>query len=103
MVARIDDRQYQWLERLGNPRSDAVVRQLIANLPGQPVIDVATGSIMTGRSHVAVQNALRQLEDAGILHRPSERKWGRVWECDELLDLIDDFEESVSSRAPRAS
>jgi Fic family protein len=102
MAAAIEERQARWLERLGNPRSDAAVRQLIANLPGQPVIDVATSSKMTGRSHVAVQNALRQLEDAGILSRLNERKWGRVWECDELFDLIEDFEQSVSSRGSQA-
>jgi DNA-binding transcriptional ArsR family regulator len=98
MAAEIEERQAQWLERLGNPRSDAVVRRLIADLPGQPVIDVATGSRMTDRSHVAVQKALLQLEEAGILTRLNERKWGRVWECDELLDLVGDFEASVSSR-----
>jgi Fic family protein len=100
MALAIDERQARWLERLGNPRSDAAVRKLIADLPGQPVIDVATGSKLTGRSHVAVQNALAQLEEAGILSRLNERKWGRVWECDELLDLIEDFEESVSASGP---
>lgn len=97
MVSAIDDRQADWLERLGNPRSDAVVRQLIANLPGQPVIDVAAGSKLTGRSHVAVQNAISQLQDVGILSKLNERKWGRVWECDELLELVEGFEESVSA------
>jgi Fic family protein len=97
MAAAIDDRQAEWLERLGSPRSDAAVRRLIAQLPAQPVIDVATGCELIGRSHVAVQKALRQLEDAGILRRLNERKWGRVWECDELLELVEDFEESVSA------
>lgn len=50
---------------------------------------------MTGRSHVAVNKALRQLEDLGILRPINERKWGRAWECDEALDLVEDFEESV--------
>ena len=27
-------------------------------------------------------------EAAGILRRLNQRKWGRVWECDELLDLV---------------
>jgi hypothetical protein len=35
------------------------------------------------------------------LRRLNRRKWGRVWECDELLDLVEDFEESV--RAPGLS
>jgi hypothetical protein len=25
----------------------------------------------------------------------NERKWGRVWECDELLALVDGFERNV--------
>ncbi len=93
MASAIDERQADWLERLGNPRSDAVVRQLIANLPGQPVIDVSTASQLTGRSHVAVQNAISQLQDVGILSPLNERKWGRAWECDELLELLERFEE----------
>ena len=97
MALAIDDRQAEWLERLGNPRSDAVVRQLIANLPGQPVIDVATGSRLTGRSHVAVNKALAQMEEAGIVRKLSEKKWGRAWECDELLELLEDFEKSVTA------
>jgi Fic family protein len=97
MAAQIEDRQASWLERLGNPRRDAVVRQLVSLLPEQPVIDVAGGQRLTGRSHVSVQNALKQLEEAGILRRLNERKWGRVWECAELLELVEDFEEAVSS------
>ena len=97
IAARIEDRQAQWLKRLGNPRRDAVVRTILSALPEQPVTDVAAAQALTGRSHVSVQNALRQLEDAGILRRLNERKWGRVWECDELLELVEDFEEGVST------
>ena len=87
---------------VGKLRNDAVVRQLIANLPGQPVIDVAAGTKLTGRSHVTVNNGLIQLEEAGIIRRLNERKWGRAWECDELLDLIEEFEESVQRSFPGA-
>ncbi|HEX6689482.1 MAG TPA: Fic family protein [Solirubrobacterales bacterium] len=97
MASKIDNRQVQWLERLGNPRRDAVVHQLIANLPGQPVIDVAAGCRLTGKSYVTVNNGLLQMEEAGIVRRLNEKKWGRVWECDELLDLVEEFEESVTS------
>jgi hypothetical protein len=44
-----------------------------------------------------VNGALKQLEDVGILRRLNERKWGRSWECDELLDLVEGFEESVTT------
>ena len=45
------------------------------------------------------EKALQELELAGILQRLNERKWGRVWECDQLLNLVDAFEKRV--RIPR--
>lgn len=81
-----------WLERLGNPRRDSTARLLVAALSEQPVIDVATAKERTGRSHVAVQNALLALEGAGIISPLSERKWGRVWECPEIFNLVEDLE-----------
>ncbi len=81
--------QSTWLDALGQPRRDAAVRQLISALPGQPVIDVAVAQTLTGKSHVAIGKALQELERAGILQRLNERKWGRVWECDQLLNLVE--------------
>jgi len=95
LADRIEQRQSAWLDRLGRPRRDAAVRQLVSVLPQQPVIDVATAQRLTGKSHVAVGRALQQLEHAGVLNRLNERKWGRVWECDELFALVDSFEKSV--------
>lgn len=97
MTERIEALQSAWLERLGQPRSDSAARELISALPAQPVIDVATAQQLTGKSHVAVGNALGLLEGAGVLKALSKRKWGRVWECGELLALVDDFERSVST------
>ena len=96
-AAQVEAQQAEWLERLGRPRQDAAVSQLVHSMPEQPVLDVGVGRRLTGKSHVAVQNALARLEDVGILKRPNERKWGRVWECDELLDLVERFEESVAT------
>ena len=94
---RIEALQQEWLERLGRPRSDAAARQLIAALPSQPLIDVAAGQQLTGKSHVAVGNALNQLEASGIVRRLDERRWGRVWECTALLELVTDLEAQISS------
>jgi Fic family protein len=95
LAEEIEQLQSAWLEALGQPRRDAAVRQLVSALPQQPVIDVAVAQKLTGKSHVAVGNALQALERAGILNRLNERKWGRVWECDQLLNLVDAFEKSV--------
>ncbi len=32
-----------------------------------------------------------------MLKRLSERKWGRVWECDELLALVDQVERTMAT------
>ena len=95
LADEIEQLQSTWLDDLGQPRRDAAVRQLISALPQQPVIDVAVAQALTGKSHVAVGKALQELERAGILHRLNQRKWGRVWECDQLLNLVDAFENSV--------
>lgn len=91
--------QERWLDALGQPRRDAAVRQLVSALPQQPVIDVAVAQHLTGKSHVAIGRALQQLEDAKIIVRLNERKWGRVWECESLLTLVDSFERNVRTSA----
>jgi Fic family protein len=97
LAEAIEDLQAEWLERLGQPRRDAAVREIVSVLPAQPVIDVAVAQRLTGKSHVAVGKAIAQLEQAGVLQRLNERKWGRVWECGELLTLVEDFEKTVST------
>jgi Fic family protein len=91
----IEQLQSAWLDDLGRPRRDAAVRQLVSALPQQPVIDVAVAQQLTGKSHVAVGKALQQLERAGVLTRLNERRWGRVWEAEQLFNLVDAFEKSV--------
>lgn len=92
---RIEALQQGWIERLGNPRRGSAVRQLIASLPAQPVIDVPAGQRLTSKSHTTVGAALAELEAAGILRRLNQRKWGRLWECDELLELVSGFERQL--------
>jgi Fic family protein len=89
--------QSKWIEQLGNPRQDAAVRQLVAALPAQPVVDVATGQQITGKSHVAIGGALQKLEAVGVLKPLDERRWGRVWECEKLLNLVGSFEKKVAT------
>jgi Fic family protein len=100
LAEEIESLEEEWLRRVVGAREGSAVRLLIAALPAQPVLDAAGAGELIGRSHVAVNNALRQLEEAGILSRLNEKKWGRVWEADELLDLVEDFEGSVKVREP---
>lgn len=97
LAEAIEERQSSWLELLGQPRRDSAIRQLIGELPAQPVIDVPVAQALTGKSHVAAGSALRQLEAAGIISRLNERKWGRVWECEGLLALVDQVEKAMAT------
>lgn len=97
LTTAIEALQAVWIERLGRPRADATVRRLVEALPAQPVIDVAAGQQLTGRSHVAVGNALRQLEENGVIQKLNERRWGRLWECGELLNLLGRTEKELAT------
>jgi Fic family protein len=95
LAQSIEALEEKWLDRAGNPREGSAARRLIGALPERPVIDVAGAARLSGRSRVAASAALERLEEAGIVRRLNERKWGRLWECDELLELVEDFEASV--------
>lgn len=74
LAQRIEGLQTTWLDRLGQPRRDAAVRQLVSALPAHPVIDVPAAQQLTDKSHVAVGHAIAQLEEAGILKQLNERE-----------------------------
>lgn len=97
LALAIEGLQVRWLERLGQPRRDAAVREIVSVLLAQPVIDVLAAQRLTGKSHVAIGNAIAQLEEAGVLQKLNERKWGRVWECGELFALVETFERNLST------
>jgi Fic family protein len=97
LALAIEGLQVRWLERLGQPRRDAAVREIVSMLPAQPVIDVPAAQRLTGKSHVAIGNAIAQLEEAGVLQKLNERKWGRLWECGELFALVETFERNLST------
>jgi hypothetical protein len=61
------------------------------------VIDIPTSEVLTSKSHVSVGAAFRQLEKAGILVQLKQVKWGRVWECPELLQLVQDTERHIAT------
>jgi Fic family protein len=96
LAGQIEELGFDWIERLGRPRSDAAVRQIITVLTAYPVIDSGIATRVTGKSAVAATNALNQLEQAEVLAKVNDKKWGRVWECPELFDLITRFERELA-------
>jgi Fic family protein len=90
-VSAVTSLQDEWRVRLAEhsaPRSDSATWALIDVLPAHPIITVAVGAAATGRTKPAVNNAMAELADAGILNPVSESRRNRAWEAVGLLDLI---------------
>jgi Fic family protein len=101
-LVRVQDLQDLWRERLGvvGVRSDAASWRVIDILPGHPIISVPVAVAATGRAKAAIQQAVDQLTDAGVLEPLSSGKRNRQWEAIGLLPLAEDFETLRVARAP---
>jgi Fic family protein len=83
--------QEHWRELLrvqGAPRSDAAAWAVIDALPAHPVVTVAVATATTQRTKPAVNQAIAQLEHAGVLVPLSRSARNRAWEASGLLDLL---------------
>lgn len=79
------------MKETAHPRADAVVWPIIDSLPAHPVVTVAAGVAVTGRTSPAVRNAFAGLVQAGVLVPVAQSK-NRSWEATGLLDLIESLE-----------
>jgi Fic family protein len=88
--------QQQWREMLTAlspaPRADAAAWLLLDHLPAHPVLTGPAAVASTGRSKPAVNQAIEQLVNAGILEPLSSGARNRSWEPVGLVDLIERVE-----------
>jgi Fic family protein len=89
-LERVRSQQNEWRAQLKPhvTRADAAAWLLIDELPAYPIISTAIGVAATGRTRPAVNQAIDQLVQAGILIPLGESKRNRLWEADGLLDLL---------------
>lgn len=97
LAARIEELGDEWLALLGNPRSDASSRRIIEALPAEPIVTVARAAAIASVSNTAADDAVRALEQAGILQPVDERRRGRRWEAPDVFALLDDFERELAT------
>ncbi len=93
--ARVSNLQEEWRTKLrdsSDPRSDAAAWTMIDELPAHPIISVPVAVAITGRTKPAINNAMGQLAEAGVLIPMTELRRNRAWEADGLLDLIAELE-----------
>ncbi|HEY2703730.1 MAG TPA: Fic family protein [Candidatus Dormibacteraeota bacterium] len=89
----LDELENEWLERAGRPRQGSSARRLIQQLPGVPILDVATAAEILGVSFPAANQAVARLASAGVLRPVREQaRRSRRWVAADVVGLLDGFE-----------
>lgn len=93
-LVRVQALQQSWRETLAplGVRADAAAWRLIDVLPGHPIISQPVAVEATGRTRPAVQRAIDQLVESGVLLPLTSGRRNRQWEAAGLLDLSGNFE-----------
>jgi Fic family protein len=100
-LERVQALQQEWRKRLAPfvRRADAAAWLVIDVLPAHPIVSVPIAAAVTRRTRPAVNQALAQLQAAGVLILLGESRRNRSWEATGLLDLLAGLE----AAAPAAS
>jgi Fic family protein len=97
LASRLAELQATWRERSGKPRRHSSVEALIVALPAHPIVTVATGQKLLGRSKQAVNAAIAVLAERGVLRPLTLARRNRAWEARDLFDLVDDVERELAT------
>jgi Fic family protein len=105
-IGAVQELTARWRVQLGAasaPRSDAAAWALLQILPAHPIITAPAAAAATRRAKAAIYQALRELEDAGVIAPLSESRRNQSWEAVGLLDLLASRVRSASSDGGRVS
>ncbi len=89
--------QERWREAVGKVRSDSAAVRLIEALPGAPVLTVQAAAALIGRSNQATNEAIRQLQAAGVLQQTTVGRRNRAFEAPALIDAFTALERRLAS------
>jgi Fic family protein len=94
---RVREIQDEWREMLGRIRADSATALLLSALPGAPVLTVKTASAVIGRSYPQTNEAVRRLEEAGVLRRTTVGRRNRGFEAPAILQAFTALERQLAS------
>lgn len=83
----LDDIRMGWRERTSF-RANSAGDLLIDVLPGTPVVSIATAAQLIGRSYPATRQAVRSLEEAGILKQNSRNRKSGIYVAEEVVSAL---------------
>jgi Fic family protein len=97
LAERIAALQAEWRERAGCPRRGSAADRLIALLPSQPIVSVATARAALGGSDESMRLALNELEARRVVRQITAGRYARAWAADELFDLLNAYERGLAT------
>jgi predicted metal-dependent hydrolase len=97
-VQRLQDHWRELLLTGSDPLADAAAWRVIDALPAHPVITLPVAVTAVRRSKAVVNQALAELEAAGVLSRLAGGQRNRTWEAAGLLDLLAGLDQARALR-----
>lgn len=99
--ALVDALVTSWREqvtaRVGPPRAEAAFWVLLGLLPAAPLITARSAVELTGRSERAIDGAIAQMVEAGVLKQVGGRVRYRLFEAVGVFDLVTETERALAS------
>lgn len=89
----------KWKSKIGEYRQGSAIDIMLQELPGRPLVSVASTMELTGKSFSAANEAIGQLTDKGILRPIRSVQRNRLFEASEITDM----EQTIINRAIPAS
>lgn len=94
---RVQKVQVRWRSQLGRIRAGSAAELLVERLPGAPIVTVRTAADLIDRSYQQTNEAIRRLEEAGILTRTTVGRRNRAFEARAILDAFNNLERQLAS------
>lgn len=96
LVETIARRREAWRVATGHPRRDSIVARFIESLPSTPLVSAESAARQLAVDPNVARRGIRRLEDAGVLKQVSKGERNRVWAADDVFDLLDEFEHTLT-------
>lgn len=88
LVRRLTALEENWRGRLPRMRSGGAIDLMLCELPGMPIITVASAMAMTGKGFSASNDAIRQLTEAQVITPLGSGQRNRIFVATEALGLL---------------
>ena len=94
---RIGQVKQRWRASLGRVRAGSAAALLVDALPGAPILTVTAAADRIGRSYQATNEAIRRLEEAGVVRQVTVGKRNRAYEAKAVIDTFAALERQLAS------